>query len=79
MLGSDRGKTERGHEGGDDHGAAQRACALSAKPVTNGRTVNRVTAGTAAMIPIQDASIPTALSHTGKNGRWLPIKVNTAP
>ena len=53
--------------------------ALSARPVTNGRIVNRVTAGTAVMIPIHDASIPTAFSHIGKNGRWLPIRLNTAP
>ena len=42
---------------------------LSARPVTSGNTVNRVTAGTAVMIPIHDASIPTAFSHTGKNGK----------
>ncbi len=59
--------------------APRSALRLSARPVTNGRTVNRVTAGTAAMIPIQDASIPTARSHIGKNGRWLPINANTAP
>jgi len=35
-------------------------------------------AGTAVMIPIQEASIPTAFSHTGKNGRWLPIWPNRA-
>ena len=45
------------------------ACRLSAKAVTMGSTVNRVNAGTAVMMPIQDASIPTAFSHTGKNGR----------
>ena len=59
--------------------ALRSAPCLSARPVTNGSTVNRVTAGTAVMIPIQDASIPTARSHTGKNGRWLPINANTAP
>jgi hypothetical protein len=42
---------------------------LSARPVTSGNTGNRVTAGTAVMIPIHDASIPTAFSHTGKNGK----------
>ena len=52
---------------------------LSAKPVTSGRIVNRVTAGTAVMIPIQEASIPTAFSHTGKNGRWVPISPNSVP
>jgi hypothetical protein len=52
---------------------------LSARPVTNGRIVNRVTAGTAVMTPIHDASIPTALSHTGKNGRWVPISPNSVP
>jgi hypothetical protein len=51
---------------------------LSARLVTNGSTVNLVTEGTATMIPIQDASIPTALSQIGKNGKWLPINMNTA-
>ena len=51
----------------------------SARPVTNGSTVNRVTAGTAVMIPIHDASIPTAFSHTGKNGRWVPTRPNSVP
>lgn len=51
----------------------------SAKPVTSGRIENRVTEGTAVMIPIQEASIPTAFSHTGKNGRWVPIRPNAAP
>jgi hypothetical protein len=41
----------------------------SERPVTTGRIVNRVTAGTAVMIPIHEASIPIAFSHTGKNGR----------
>ena len=41
----------------------------SARPITHGRTVNRVTAGTAVMMPIQDASMPTERSHNGKNGR----------
>ena len=31
------------------------------------------------MIPIQEASIPTAFSQTGKNGRWVPIRPNAAP
>ena len=35
----------------------------------NGSIVNRVTDGTATMMPIHDASIPTAFSQTGKNGR----------
>ena len=52
---------------------------LSARPVTNGSTVNRVTDGTAVMMPIHDASIPTAFSHTGKNGRWVPTRPNSAP
>ena len=59
---------------------APRTAALrSAKPVTSGRMVNLVTAGTAEMMPIQAASIPTALSHTGKNGRWQPIRAKIAP
>jgi hypothetical protein len=37
--------------------------------VTNGSTVNRVTGGTAVMMPIQAASSPIAFSHTVKNGR----------
>ena len=41
----------------------------SAKPVTNGSTVNRVTAGAAAIMPIHEGSMPMAFSHTGKNGR----------
>jgi hypothetical protein len=49
------------------------------KLVTTGRTVNRVTAGTAEMTPIQAASIPTARSHTGKNGRWQPMSAKIAP
>ena len=44
-------------------------CRRSARLVIKGNTVKRVTAGTAVMIPIQDASIPTAFSHTGKNGK----------
>jgi len=44
-----------------------------------GNTVNRVTAGTAMMMPIQEASRPMARSHTGKNGRWVPDSTNTAP
>ena len=44
-------------------------CRRSARPVTKGSTVKRVTAGTAVMIPIHDASIPTAFSQTGKNGK----------
>ncbi len=51
----------------------------SASPVTSGRIVNRVTAGTAVMIPIQEASIPTAFSQTGKNGRWVPISRTSVP
>ena len=31
------------------------------------------------MIPIQEESIPTAFSHTGKNGRWVPIRPNSVP
>ena len=45
----------------------------------NGSTVNRVTEGTAVIIPIHDASIPTAFSHTGKNGRWVPTRPNSVP
>ena len=71
MLGADHGKAERGREGGHDH-ARRAAMALFGRPVTKGRIVNRVTAGTAMMIPIHDASMPTAFSHTGKNGRWVP-------
>ena len=51
----------------------------SASPVITGRIVNRVTAGTAVMMPIHDASMPIAFSHTGKNGRWLPISPNEVP
>ena len=36
---------------------------------TEQRKPVRVTAGAAMMSPIQDASIPTAFSQTGKNGR----------
>ncbi len=52
---------------------------LSERPVTNGRMVNRATEGAAVMIPIHDASIPTARSHTGKNGRWVPTNPNSVP
>jgi len=48
-------------------------------PVTNGSTVKRVTAGTAEMMPIQEASIPTDFSHSVKNGRWVPIVPKVAP
>ena len=59
---------------------APRTAALrSAKLVTSGRMVNLVTAGTAEMMPIQAASMPTPLSHTGKNGNWLPLRANIAP
>jgi hypothetical protein len=44
----------------------------------NGGVVNRVTAGTALMIPIQDGSIPVARSQTGKNGSWMPDRPNNA-
>ena len=59
--------------------APRSAWRRSARPVTKGRIVNRVTAGTAVMIPIQEASMPTAFSHTGKNGRWVPISPNSVP
>ena len=49
--------------------ALRNDCRRSARAVTKGSTVKRVTAGTAVMIPIQEASIPTAFSQTGKNGR----------
>ncbi len=49
--------------------APRTACRRSARPVTKGSTVNRVTDGAAAIIPIHDGSIPTAFSHTGKNGK----------
>ena len=45
----------------------------------NGSTVKRVTAGTAVMMPIHDASMPTAFSQTGKNGRWVPTRPNSVP
>lgn len=48
----------------------------SAAAVTSGRTVKRVTGGTAVMMPIQAASIPIAFSHTVKNGRWTPVIPN---
>ncbi len=41
--------------------------------------MNRVSDGTAEMMPIQDASMPTAFSQTVKNGRWVPIVPNVAP
>jgi len=43
--------------------APRSAWRLSARAVTNGRTVKRVTGGIAVMIPIQKASIPTAFSQ----------------
>ena len=52
--------------------APRSAWRRSAKPVTKGSTVKRVTAGTAVMMPIQAASTPTAFSHIGKYGRWVP-------
>ena len=59
--------------------APRRAWRRSASPVTNGSTVNRVTGGTAVIMPIQNASIPTAFSQTGKNGRWVPVMPNSVP
>ena len=44
-------------------------CGYSIAAISPGRIVNRVMDGTAVMIPIHEASIPTAFSHTGKNGR----------
>jgi hypothetical protein len=41
--------------------------------------VNRVSDGTAEMMPIHDESSPIAFSHTVKNGRWVPIVPNVAP
>ena len=58
---------------------ARSAWRRSARPVTTGRTVNRVTGGTAVINPIQNASIPTAFSHTVKNGKWVPVMPNTVP
>ena len=52
---------------------------FSARPVMNGSTVNRVSDGTAVMMPIQDASMPIAFNHTGKNGRWVPTRPNSVP
>ncbi len=59
--------------------APRSAWRLSARAVTNGRTVKRVTGGIAVMIPIQKASIPTAFSQTVKNGRWVPTMPNIVP
>ncbi len=59
--------------------APRSARRLSARPVTKGSTVNRVTGGTAVMIPIQKASTPTAFSHTVKNGKWVPTIPNMVP
>lgn len=57
---------------------ARIACRLSAKAVTCGSVVKRVSDGNALMIPIQAASTPIALSQTGKNGRCVPDTANTA-
>ncbi len=70
---------ERGRKGRDDHARRAATDAVRQAPVTKGRIVNRVTDGTAVMIPIHEASIPTAFSHTGKNGRWVPIMPNSVP
>ena len=52
--------------------APRNARRRSARLVTKGSVVKRVTAGTALMIPIQPGSIPMAFNHTVKNGRWVP-------
>ena len=59
--------------------APRSAWRRSASAVMKGRIVKRVTEGTALMIPIQEASMPIALSQTGKNGVWVPISPNTVP
>ena len=59
--------------------SAPRSEYFSAALVTKGRTVNRVSEGTAPMIPIHHASMPTAFSQTVKNGRWVPIIPKVAP
>ena len=59
--------------------APRSAWRLSASAVTKGRTVKRVTGGTAVMTPIQNASIPTAFSQTVKNGRCVPTMPNIVP
>ena len=57
--------------------ACRTARRRSARLVTKGSAVKRETAGSAVMIPIQAASIPTAFSHTGKNGRCVPTRPNS--
>ena len=57
----------------------RKAWRRSARPVTSGSTVNRVTGGTAVISPIQNASIPTAFNQTVKNGRWVPVMPNSVP
>ncbi len=52
--------------------AARMACRFSANAVTCGSVVKRVIAGSAAMMPIQAASMPIAFSQTGKNGTCVP-------
>ena len=61
-----------------DDAAAERLVPLG-KAVTNGSVVKRVTEGTAAMIPIQTGSTPTARSQTGKNGKWVPTRPKPVP
>lgn len=57
--------------------ACRTAWRRSAAPVTKGSTAKREIAGSAVMTPIQAASTPTAFSHTGKNGRWVPTSPNS--
>ena len=58
--------------------AARMASRRSAARVTTGMARTRATIGTASTMPIILGSSPLALSQTGKNGIWMPGKINSA-
>ena len=66
MLGADQRQSRARWQNAVTMIACRSAWRRSARPVTNGSTVKRVTAGTAVIMPIQDASMPTAFSQTVK-------------
>ncbi len=58
--------------------APRMASRRSAARVTTGMASTRATIGTASTMPIILGSSPLALSQTGKNGIWMPGKMNSA-
>lgn len=78
MLGAHEEKSERGRKGRHDNASAQRVAPFGVA-CHHRKDGDRVTGGTAVFSPIQNASIPTAFSHTVKNGKWVPVMPNKVP